>query len=47
MDDNLSEIVIAVIDTGGLSAGQPQVGGALARDGDEVDGKPGSLPPVH
>jgi hypothetical protein len=47
MDDYLSEIVIAVIKSGGLSAGQPQFGGALAHNGDEVDGKPGSLPSVH
>ena len=47
MDDYLSEIVIAVIKSGGLSAGESEVSGALARDGDEIDGKPGSLPSVH
>jgi hypothetical protein len=47
MDYYLSEIVVSVIDAGGLSAGQPQVGGALACDRDEVDGKPGPLPSVH
>jgi hypothetical protein len=47
MDYYLSKIVVSVIDAGGLSAGHPQVGGALARDGDEVDGKPGPLSPVH